>query len=119
MIQIKIKTLLYGLLLFSSLQFTQCKSKAKDKDVNSQSTTNESSTTTTTPPPAEPVQISPDETLQTNLKDATKDYPGVKADVSNGEVTLTGNITRDKLPNLMQSINMLHPKKINNNLTIK
>ncbi len=120
MIQIKIKTLLYGLLLFSSLQFAQCKSKAKDKDVNSQSTTNESgTTTTTTPPPAEPVQISPDETLQTGLKDATKDYPNVKTTVSNGEVTLTGNITRDKLPNLMQSINMLHPKKINNNLTIK
>ncbi len=119
MIHIKVKNLLYCLLLLSCLQFAQCKSKAKEKDVNSQSTTNESGTTNTTTPPAEPVQISPDETLQTGLKDATKDYPDVKTNVSSGEVTLTGNISRDKLPNLMQSINMLHPKKITNNLTIK
>ena len=52
-------------------------------------------------------------------KDAVKDFPGVTANVNNGEVTLTGNITRDKLPKLMQSVNAMHPKKVNNNLTIK
>ena len=52
-------------------------------------------------------------------KDAVKDYPGVTATVSNGEVTLTGEITRAKLPNLMQAVQAMHPKKVNNNLTIK
>ena len=66
-----------------------------------------------------PVTISPDDSLNTNLKDATKDFPGVTATANNGEVTLTGNITRDRLPKLMQSVNALHPKKVNNNLTIK
>ena len=65
------------------------------------------------------VTISPDDSLTNNVKDATKDFPGVTATVNNGEVTLTGTISRDKLPQLMQNINSLHPKKINNNLTIK
>ena len=63
--------------------------------------------------------ISPDETLKTSLTDAVKDFPGVTATVDQGVVTLTGNITRDKLPKLMMAVNGLHPKKVNNNLTIK
>lgn len=70
-------------------------------------------------PPAAPVEVSSDAALQTGLKDATKDYPGVTATVANGEVTLTGTIERSKLPNLMQSVNSLNPKKVNNKLTIK
>ena len=66
-----------------------------------------------------PVQISPDDSLTTGLRDATKDYPGVNATANNGEVTLTGTIQRDRLPKLMQSIHALHPKKVNNNLTIQ
>ena len=69
--------------------------------------------------PAAGVEISPDATLETGLWDATKDYPGVTATVVNGEVTLTGTIERDKLANLMQAVNSLNPKKVNNNLTIK
>jgi outer membrane murein-binding lipoprotein Lpp len=69
--------------------------------------------------PAGAVTISPDDSLTNNVKDATKDFPGVTATVNNGEVTLTGTISRAKLPQLMQNISSLHPKKINNNLTIK
>ena len=65
------------------------------------------------------VTIAPDDSLTNNVKDATKDFPGVTATVNNGEVTLTGTISRAKLPQLMQNINALHPKKVNNNLTIK
>jgi hypothetical protein len=65
------------------------------------------------------IVISPDETLKNNLIDATKDFPGVTATVDQGVVTLTGDITRDKLPKLMMAVNGLHPKKVNNNLTIK
>ena len=73
----------------------------------------------TVAPPSLPVEISPDNTLQIGVNDATKDFPGVKATVSNGEITLTGEIKRDRLPVLIQSLNSLNPKKINNNLVIK
>ena len=66
-----------------------------------------------------PVQISSDDSLQNGLKDALKDYPTVNGTASNGEITLTGDINRDRLTPLMQSLHNLHPKKINNNLTIK
>lgn len=60
-----------------------------------------------------------DATLNTNVKDAVKDFPGVTATVENGAVTLTGTISRDRLPQLLQNINNLNPQKVNNNLTIK
>jgi osmotically-inducible protein OsmY len=65
------------------------------------------------------VEIAKDDQLSNGVKDATKDFPGVTATVNNGEVTLTGNIKRDRLPVLMQSIHALNPKKVNNNLTIE
>jgi osmotically-inducible protein OsmY len=73
---------------------------------------------TVAPPPA-PVQINTDSTLNKGVTDATKDFPTVTATVNNGEITLTGTIQRSDLPKLMQSLNSLQPKKINNQLTIK
>jgi hypothetical protein len=90
-----------------------CKNKSKDASDNTTT-----SPTTTAPAPA-PVEISPDDALRTGVTDATKDYPGVTASVNNGEITLTGEIQRSRLPNLMQSLNSLQPKKINNNLKVK
>ena len=76
---------------------------------------------TVTPPPAQsaPVTIAGDETLINNVKDAIKDYPGVKATVKDGVITLTGNINRPDLQKLMMSLQSLRPKKIDNQLTIK
>ena len=65
-----------------------------------------------------PVKISANDSLTMMAKDALKDYPGVTADVNNGEVTLTGDIKRDKLPKLMMAVSAMHPKKINNKLTL-
>ena len=99
-----------------------CKSK-NASDANADSAAAQlPDTTVMTDQPAAPggsVTVSPDDSLTNNLKDATKDFPGVTATVNNGEVTLTGTISRDKLPQLMQNVNGLHPKKVNNNLTIK
>lgn len=75
--------------------------------------------TTTPPPPPPPPAISPDSALTQGVTDATKDFPTVKAAVSNGQITLTGSIKRSDLKTLMQSLNSLHPSKINNQLTIK
>lgn len=152
---------LWGALVFVGTQFSSCKSKPKDSDIQTSindklspsgisATVNDGVATlngqcpdepcrtsaeqtakdvkgvksvvnniTLTPAPAAPVEISPDSALQTGVRDATKDFPGVSANVMNGEVTLTGTIERSKLPKLMQAINGLHPKKVNNNLTVK
>jgi hyperosmotically inducible periplasmic protein len=73
------------------------------------------------PPPPAPVVINPDETLQqavatiiTNAK-----QPKVMAAVKDGVVTLTGEIKKADLPGLIQLLNEIKPKKIENKLVIK
>lgn len=66
-----------------------------------------------------PVTIAEDEVLVRNVNDAVKDYPGVKATVNDGVVTLTGDIKRADLQKLMMSLQSLRPKKIDNQLTVK
>jgi hypothetical protein len=73
---------------------------------------------TNTKKPDTTVVISADDSLKRMIPDATKDFPGVTASIDQGVITLTGNISRDRLPKLMMAINALHPKKINNNLTV-
>jgi len=109
--QIFYRTLICCAVALSGMQFTACK---KDKTVVEDNTNVE-----TAPPADAPVVIAADDELQDNVNDAIKDFPGVNAVVSDGEVTLTGEITRDRLPMLMQSLHALNPKKVNNNLTIK
>ncbi|MFL5787534.1 MAG: hypothetical protein ACJ748_05745 [Flavisolibacter sp.] len=105
------KFLYYGLfLLFIG---TACHNKSNN------ASTNNGDTSVSTNTANAPVQISPDDSLQNGVRDALKDYPGVTGNVSNGEITLTGDINRDRLTPLMQSLHNLHPKKINNNLNIK
>ncbi len=109
------KLLFVGSIFSTSLYFTSCKSKPKDTTT----TTDTTAATATAPVAPAPVVISADDSLKTGVKDATKDYPGVKTDVSNGEITLTGEIQRSKLQGLMMTLHSLKPKKINNQLTIK
>jgi len=71
-----------------------------------------------TPPPAPPVTISADDQLTRGVADATKDYPKVQARVQDGVVTLTGEIKKTDLKKLMQSLNSLKPKKIDNSKLI-
>lgn len=71
------------------------------------------------PPPVAPVAITADDPLQKSVTDAIKDFPGVKAGVSDGVITLTGDINKPDLPRLMKALNTLKPKKIDNKLTIK
>ncbi|RYY88557.1 MAG: BON domain-containing protein [Chitinophagaceae bacterium] len=87
----------------------------KDKPKTETETTYPAQETTSNPP----VVISADDSLRQKLPEITKDFPGVSTTVSNGEVTLTGTVERDRLPMLMQSVHALNPRKVNNNLTIK
>lgn len=77
----------------------------------------------TTPPAPQVVEapiIAPTDALTAGVKDATKDFPTVNATVdAEGVVTLTGELAKNKLVTLMQALNTLKPKKIENKLTIK
>lgn len=112
------KTAIILLILSAGLTVLACKGKQKENT----NTTTISADTLAAPDTSTPAATAPatagDDALREQLKDATKDFPGVTATVENGEVTLTGTITRDKLPRLMQSVQALNPKKVNNNLTI-
>jgi uncharacterized lipoprotein YajG len=109
-----LKPLLFSALILTAMQLPACKSKTK----TTETTTDTTVTVTDTVAQTAPVVIAEDDTLSKNTVDAVKDFPGVKAEVMNGEINLTGEITREKLQQLMMSLNALHPKKINNNLTI-
>ncbi len=106
------KLLMITALGTTALSFNGCKGGNKDKQVT------DTVVTDTTNLATGPVVISTDDELSPKVKDATKDFPGVTATVSGGEITLTGTISRDRLPTLMQSLSALHAKKINNQLTI-
>lgn len=97
---------------------TSCKGKDKQKV---ETTTDYTPQETTTNPPVNqaPVTIAADDSLQQKLPEITKDFPGVTATANNGEVTLTGTVTRDRLPRLMESVHAMNPRKVNNQLTIK
>jgi hyperosmotically inducible protein len=72
---------------------------------------------TVTPPPS--VQITADDPLKVSVESTVKNYPGVNATVQDGVITLTGEIKRTDLQQLMAALNSLKPKKVENKLTIK
>jgi translation initiation factor 1 (eIF-1/SUI1) len=100
------RSLLIACIGLSALQFNACKSDKKEK-----STADTIAADTVTTAAQTPIEISPDQELNTKINDATKDFPGVTATVSDGEINLTGEIKRDRLPQLMQSLSGLQAKK--------
>lgn len=106
--------LLFIAVVLTAFTFNGCKSKSKD---NSGTTTaSDTAVTTTTTAPV----IAGNDELQKGVTDATKDYPSVKADVVDSVINVSGEITRTDWQRLVQTLNSLHPKRINSNtLTIK
>lgn len=70
------------------------------------------------PPPPPP---SPDKMIEGTVNEAIKKLgiTGITVTVANGEVTLTGDVTKDNLAKVMQAANEAKPKKVNNKLTVK
>jgi len=70
--------------------------------------------------PADPV-IHQDATIKTDImaKLEAAGYKDVKAEVSNGEVILSGELKRSDLTKVMQIANESNPKKVTNNLKLK
>lgn len=73
------------------------------------------------PPPPAPVVINPDETLQQSVAAiiSGQKQDKVTAAVKDGVVTLNGEIKKADLPALIQKLNEIKPKKIENKLVVK
>lgn len=93
--------------------------EAAIKEIAGVKSIDDKATVAAPPAPAPVVTITPDDALSKMVMDATKDFSGVKAAISDGVITLTGEIKKDDLPKLMMTLNSLKPKKIQNNLVIK
>ncbi|MEJ7912162.1 MAG: hypothetical protein WKF70_03330 [Chitinophagaceae bacterium] len=104
-----------AVLLAGGLSLTSCKDKKATTDANTTTTTTVDTPTTYTAP----VEVSADEPLRQGVADATKDFPGVSATVTNGEVNVSGEIARADWMRLKPMLDALNPKKVNNQLTIK
>jgi len=112
----RFRILIIPTIFIAAVSFNACKGKSADKAATD-------TATMVVPPAAMPdtaaIQIAGDDSLTMKIKDAIKDFPTVSATSIHGIITLTGDISREKVPRLMMALNAMHPKKVNNNLTIK
>lgn len=85
------------------------------KDVHDMATIAEA-----TPAPA-PVETTTavDPMVQQKVQDAVKDFPTVKVEVVNGELTLTGNVSSQQARKIKESVDALKVGKVNYNYTVK
>lgn len=60
-----------------------------------------------------------DPMVQQKVQDAVKDFPSVKVEVVNGELTLTGTATPEQARKIKESVDALKVGKYNNNLVVK
>ena len=60
-----------------------------------------------------------DPAVQQKVTDAVKDFPSVKVEVVNGELTLTGNVSRVQARKIKMSVDALKAGKVNYNYTVK
>lgn len=76
---------------------------------------------TIAPPPPPPVETASvvDPAVQQKVQDAVKDFPKVKVEAVNGELTLTGNATSAEARKIKESIDALKIGKYNNNIVVK
>ncbi|WP_292008302.1 BON domain-containing protein [Chryseobacterium sp.] len=60
-----------------------------------------------------------DPAVQQKVQDAVKDFPSVKVEVVNGELTLTGNVSPLQARKIKESVDALKVGKVNFNYTVK
>jgi hyperosmotically inducible protein len=71
------------------------------------------------PPPPVETASAVDPMVQQKVKDAVKDFPSVKVEVVNNELTLTGNVSSAQARKIKESVDALKVGKYNNNLVVK
>jgi len=60
-----------------------------------------------------------DPAVQQRVADAVKDFPSVKVEVVNGELTLTGNVSSEQARKIKTSVDAVKAGKVNYNYTVK
>lgn len=60
-----------------------------------------------------------DPMVQQKVQDAVKDFPSVKVEVVNGELTLTGNVSPEQARQVKMSVDAVKAGKVNYNYTVK
>ncbi|MGH1519174.1 BON domain-containing protein [Chryseobacterium sp. JK1] len=91
---------------------------AKLKAINGVKDVMDMSTVAPPPPPVE-TSSAVDPAVQKKVQDAVKDFPSVKVEVVNGQLTLTGNVSSLQARKIKESVDALKIGKYNNNLTVK
>ncbi|KIC63487.1 BON domain-containing protein [Chryseobacterium taiwanense] len=73
------------------------------------------------PAPVAPVETASvvDPAIQQKVQDALKDFPSVKVEVVNGELTLTGTASSTQARKIKESVDALKVGKVNFNYTVK
>ena len=66
-----------------------------------------------------PVVIGTDQLLKQGVDSILKQYAGVEAITKDSMVLLKGKIERNKLGNLLDAVNQLQPRKVENGLLVK
>jgi len=94
---------------------TQLKAVNGVKDVHDMATVAE----VAPPPPPVETTSAVDPMVQQKVQDAVKDFPSVKVEVINGELTLTGNVSSLQARKIKESVDALKIGKYNNNLVVK
>ena len=100
------------LLLITALTFSFFGESCKDK--KKADTTQNTNTNTNAP-----VVVNSDADLRTSVEAVVKAYDGVQAEVKDGIITLRGTVKQDDLQKLIQRVQELRPKKVENQLVIK
>lgn len=74
---------------------------------------------TVAPAPVVETTSAVDPAVQQKVTDALKDFPSVKVEVVNGELTLTGNVSATQARKVKESVDALKVGKVNYNYTVK
>ncbi len=74
---------------------------------------------TVAPAPTVETTTAVDPAVQQKVTDAVKDFPSVKVEVVNGELTLTGNVSPVQARKIKESVDALKVGKVNFNYTVK
>ena len=81
-------------------------------DVKGVKSVQNNTTVATPPPPVTAPEIAADDPLTKRVMDALKDHPTVKATVSDGVITVTGEATPANRDKIKKALDALHPKKV-------
>ncbi|PKF74356.1 BON domain-containing protein [Chryseobacterium sp. PMSZPI] len=91
---------------------------AKLKAINGVKDVMDMSTIAAAPAPVD-TKSAVDPAVQKKVQDAVKDFPTVKVEVVNGQLTLTGNVSGQQARKIKESVDALKIGKYNNNLIVK